>query len=175
MKLLAVKNKTHCLFSVGHYDFNTFENLMVDGGQPGCLNYAGYNRFCGETVWIDLPNVDFADLYNDYKFSQHNDTRKYGLHKLEEVRILTEDEYPNTNLFEWEVDNAVWGTKGKDGNQPLTYILLKNADTDHLQNILSYKVTSDKQSKQDRYVKIIEHILKERSPDRKMKMQNGSL
>jgi len=166
MKLLAVTNNTHCLFSVGHYDFNTFEDLMVDGGQPGCPNYAGYNRFSGETVWIDLPNVDFAELYNDYYFLQRKNTRKYGLHKLEEVRILSEEEYPDTSSFEWEVENAVWGTRGKDGDQPLSYILLKDADTEHLQNILSYKVTPDKQTKQDRYVKIIEHILKERSPDR---------
>jgi hypothetical protein len=166
MKLLAVKNNTHCLFSVGHYDFNTFENLMVDGGQAGCPDYSGYNRFSGETVWIDLPDVDFADLYNDYHFNTRNDTRKYGLHKLEEVRILSEDEYPDTNSFKWEVENAIWGTRGKDRDQPLTYILLKDADTEHLQNILSYKVTLDKQTKQDKYVKIIEHILKERSHDR---------
>lgn len=136
MKLLGTKNETHFLFSVGHYDCRTFENLLVDGGQPGLHDFAGYSRFSGEPVWADLPNVTFADLFQDYRFNSKN--RKFGLHKLDEVRLLTEDEFPATNSFVWRRDNAIWGSRGKSGMEPLKYILLSSGATDHLINILKY-------------------------------------
>jgi len=34
------------------------------------------------------------------------------------------------------VDHLLWGTYGVNGDQPLTYVLLKDCSSDHLQNIL---------------------------------------
>lgn len=140
MKLLAAKNNTHCVFSVGHHDYRSFENLMADGGQPDLHDYGRYNRFSGKVCWIDLPEVSFGELYNDYQQNgPHSSTpRKYGIHKLSEVRILEESEYPDTKSFEWQRDNAIWGTRGKNGDEPLRYVNLVNCDTEHLKNIKMY-------------------------------------
>lgn len=134
MKIPAVRNKTHVVFSVGHYDFRTFEDLMADGGIPNLHNYAGYRRLSGKPCWIEIPDVSMADLLNDY-MTIRND-RKYGLHKIEDVHILEESEFPDINSFEWIVDNAVWKTYGKDGKSPGKYILLKDASTEHLIKIM---------------------------------------
>jgi hypothetical protein len=52
--------------------------------------------------------------------------------------------------------NLLWGTYGIDGLQPLKFIKLISADTDHLKNILKLRnLTYD-------YLKIIESILEDK-------------
>lgn len=135
MKLLATVNETHAVFSVGHHDFRMANGLMADGGQPGLQDWAGYTRASHPQRWIELPNVTFAELYTDYACSQK---RLYGIHTFHQVRLLEEKEIPDTCSFEWQLENMVWGTRGPKGNQPLRYILLKDASTDHLKAILDH-------------------------------------
>ncbi len=133
MKLLAVTNGKKVVFSVGHYDCRAVDGLMADGGQPGCTDYAGYTRFSHKPIWIELPGVNFGTLFGDY---QAGKDRAYGIHDISEVRILPEDEIPDTESREWKIENTIWGTRGPKGDQPLKWILLKDADTDHLKAIL---------------------------------------
>ncbi len=137
MKLLATIGPKYAVFSVSHYDFRQApDGTMADGGQPGLQNYAGYTRASHEMQWIELPDVTFAQLYNDYANSQKR-KRRYGIHKLSSVRILPKNEWPDAHAFEWKMDNYLWGTHGKDGHSPLKYILLKDAKTPHLEAILT--------------------------------------
>lgn len=134
MKLLAVTNGKSVVFSVGHYDCRGAEGLMADGGQPGCTDYAGYTRFSHKPVWIELPGVNFATLYADYQTISN--VRAYGYHNIDEVRLLSDAEVPDVHSIERKIEGAVWGTYGKDGKGPLRWIMLKDAETDHLEAIL---------------------------------------
>ena len=151
MKLSGVKNETHFIFSVGHYDCRAFDILLADGGQPGLHDFAGYQRFSGEPAWADLPNVTFADLFNDYR-NYPRTPRKYGIHALSEVKILSDSDCPDTESFFWRRNNAIWGSRGKSGIEPLKYILLTSGATDHLINILKYNVDLDKKVEINAYI-----------------------
>ncbi len=137
MKLLASVSPQHqyAVFSVSHHDFRMAHNLMADGGQPGLQNYAGYSRSNAPMRWIELPNVTFADLQNDY-LNENAGKRRYGVHTANEFRVLTTEEEPNVDSMEWKMENYVWGTRGVNGKKPLKYILLKDAETTHLRAIL---------------------------------------
>lgn len=151
MKLLGVTNGEYVLASMGHYDYRSEEGMMVDGGQPGTQNYAGYTRFNGKRVWFEVPQ-NFAELYYDYNCCNKN--RKYGLWKVEDVRILTEDEYPDTESFDYTVENAIWGTRGPNGDQPLKYVHLVDCDIDYLEAIYTYRGCND-----DELGKILEYLI----------------
>lgn len=136
MKLLASISKNYATISASHHDCNVApDGTLADGGQPNLQGDSGYFRSSGKIAWIELPNMDFAELMNDYK-NNRGDSRKYGIHKIEEVRILDEREVPDVDSFDWKLDNWLWGTRGKSGKDPFRYILLKNAGTKHLLNIL---------------------------------------
>ena len=55
-------------------------------------------------------------------------------------RILTTDAIELSQYDDGTVEHArqylEWGTRGKDGDQPLTYKKLKDLDTDHIKAIL---------------------------------------
>ena len=136
MKIPAFKNNKFALVSVAGHDCNIHEELMYDGGTVGNNSYAGYNRFGGdgELCWIEIPQ-DFAQLYNDWNQSL-NKPRKYGVFNLSDIRVLPPEEYPNTDSHEWRLEVALWGTNGPNGDKPTEYVLLKNCDSSHLENIL---------------------------------------
>ena len=127
MKLLGKANEKIVIASVSHYDYREQDGLMADGGNPLCPTYSGYNRFSveGETVWFEVPQ-NFADLYNDYQFNStpSRAVRKYGIWKREDVRILPKEEWPDLEDETLKFENALWGTRGKDGKSPLKYVLL---------------------------------------------------
>lgn len=138
MKLLGVTNGKQILSSVAHYDCRIFgegeDYIMMDGGVQG-LNDFGYNRFSvtGEKIWFEVPQT-YAELYNDWNNSL-NSPRKYGIWNLADVKILTSEEYPDVESFEWRAENAIWGTNGLDGKSPTTYVLLKDCEKSHLKKI----------------------------------------
>lgn len=159
MKLLGVKNDKIALASISHYDCRSVDGLLVDGGQCCTQEYAGYTRMSGERCWFEVPQT-FAELYNDYRFNStpSGAVRKYGKWNLKDIRILSEDEYPDPESFEEKVKNTVWGTSGVNGDQPTRYVLLVDCVTDHLEKIRDLCV----QRRNDEYVKVIDYILKER-------------
>ena len=141
MILFGVKNDTHVLASVAHYDYRSVgeddQYMMVDGGQPGTNDYAGYSRKSGKNCVFEVPQ-SFDELYNDWNVINN---RKYGLWKIEDVRILNEEEakeFWDKNIGEdrendhYLYENIIWGTRGKNGDEPLTYKLLKDLEIDHL-------------------------------------------
>ena len=137
MKLLGFHNNKWVVASVARHDFNSFgereEYIMMDGGQPNIGDSAGYNKHWGKPVWLEIPQT-YAELYNDWNYSIDK-TRKYGLWDLADVKILTPEEYPDTESFEWKAENEIWGTNGPDGKNPTTYVLLKDCSKEHLQKI----------------------------------------
>lgn len=156
MKLLATISEKYAVVSASHHDCRVApDGAMADGGVPGTNAYAGYTRHSHKAMWIELPGVTMADLINDYSF---NKKRKYGIHPIKKVRILPEEEIPDTDSFEWKVENYVWGSCGKHGNEPLRYILLKDAETAHLRAILATQSQISAESK-----KVIKAILKTRN------------
>jgi len=135
MKLLGVTNGKQVIASVARYDYNSLgEGVFVDGGQPNIHDNAGYMRWGGKPIWFEIPQ-DFAGLFNDWRESRRGQKRQYGIWNIEDVKILCEDEFPNTSSFEWKAENAIWGTCGINGDQPLTYVMLKDCSIEHLENI----------------------------------------
>lgn len=135
MKLLGVTNNKQVLASVARHDCRTFgegdDYIMQDGGVINTSQYAGYSRLWGKNIWFEVPQT-FAELYNDWNTGN---PRKYGIWDINEVKVLSPEEIPDTNSFEWRAGNEIWGTNGLDGKQPTTYVLLKDCSKDHLQKI----------------------------------------
>ena len=52
----------------------------------------------------------------------------------------------------------IWGTRGKDGKQPVKQVQLKDCETDHLQNILKTEIAFLRQE----YIDTINYLLKKR-------------
>lgn len=135
MKLLGLTNNKICVASIARHDYNGQDGIFADGGQLNLGNSAGYNRFIGEgkQIWFQVPQT-FAELYNDYRDNTAN--RKYGIWKLEDVKILSPEEIPDTESFEWRAENAIWGTNGIDGTQRTKYVHLKDCSKEHLEKIV---------------------------------------
>lgn len=112
------------------------------------------SRNVHDFVSILLPNKQeyFIDGGKDYFRRGYSKTaKKY----IEDISLTVNDK------FEDICDKLVWGTYGKNGKEPLTWVLLKNCETDHLKNILKDKgKLKDKLS--DLYIKVIQSILKKR-------------
>jgi len=133
MKLLGYHNGKQVVASMARHDYNAIEGAMADGGQPSTLQYGGYNRWNGKSIWFQVPQ-SFAELYNDYRDNAAN--RKYGIWDLKDVKILSPEEIPDTESFEWRAENAIWGTKGIDGTQRTKYVHLKDCSKEHLEKIV---------------------------------------
>lgn len=137
MKLLGFHNNKQIVASVARYDYISLgedgDYILADGGQPNIGDSAGYNKHWGIPAWFEIPQT-YAELYNDWNNSL-NSSRKYGIWNLADVKILTPEEYPDVESFEWRAENAIWGTNGLDGKSPTTYVLLKECSKDHLSKI----------------------------------------
>ncbi len=135
MKLLGRTNNKIVIASVSRHDYNGIAGMFVDGGVNGTFQGGGYYRCGGEgkTIWFQIPET-FAELYNDYRDNRAN--RKYGIWKLEDVKILSPEECPDTESFEWQAENAIWGTNGIDGDFSTTYVHLKDCSKEHLEKII---------------------------------------
>jgi len=136
MKLLGKANNRIAIASISRHDYMGIAGMFVDGGQNGTSQGGGYCRHGGEgkIVWFEVPQA-FAELYNDYRDS-HLLPRKYGMWELKDVKLLSPEEYPDTNSFEWQAENAIWGTNGIDGTQRTKYVHLKDCSKEHLEKIV---------------------------------------
>jgi hypothetical protein len=135
MKLLGVTNGEKIIASVARHDYISCDGMMADGGQLFIGDNTGYNRFSGgEIIWFQVEQ-NLAELYNDWHESCRGKPRKYGTWQNKEVKILSTKESPDIRSFEWKAENAIWGTRGKDGFQPLTYVMFGDCSVEHLKNI----------------------------------------
>lgn len=135
MKLLGFHNNKQIVASVARHDYISVgendDRIMADGGQPNIGDSAGYSKHWGKPIWIEITQT-YAELYNDWNL---NNPRKYGIWNLEDIKLLSPEEIPDTESFEWRAENEIWGTNGPDGKDPTTYVLLKDCSKDHLQKI----------------------------------------
>lgn len=136
MKLLGRSNGKKVIASISHYDCIGVDGMLVDGGILGTAQYAGYNRIGGEgeTIWFEVTQT-YSELYNDYR-DKHLSPRKYGIWDIKDVKVLSPEEYPDTESFEWRAENAIWGTNGIDGTQRTKYVHLKDCPKEHLEKIV---------------------------------------
>lgn len=72
-----------------------------------------------------------------------------GQHKYEPLFLYENDD------FDLKKECLVWGTRGKDGKQPLKWVRFVDCDDEHLKNILKIHVSG-------LYTKVINVILEER-------------
>jgi hypothetical protein len=136
--------------SLSHHHYVSKDGLMMDGGQCLTNHYAGYSRYSmeGEPVWFEVPDT-FEELYNAWN------TRKLdGIWNVEDVRIIPKEEYDNIDIFQEKVNNFLWGTNGKNGDEPFRRVLLKNCSKDHLKAILENVAHIQEETKE-----VIEYLL----------------
>lgn len=132
------------------------------------------------------PEETFLVSANRHDFKQH--TFKNG--KTVAVdggteyvrRCYTDKSDYGTDWMEWCVDDTeplyaikeklLWGSHGKSGKEPLKYVLLKNCESEHLENIIIHlkelvaKRPAWKKSA-TLYNKVIKSILKDRKSKKK--------
>ena len=152
MNLIGMTDGVKVISSIDRHDYVAVGDIMHDGGQPGTHQYAGYNRFRGTSIFFEVSKT-YGELYTDYQYNYgKHKTRSYGIWNIEDVIILdgiTED----INSFEYEVSQAIWGTRGINGDESIKFVNLIDCSTEHLNVILhTQKIT-------DNYKKIINHIL----------------
>jgi len=63
--------------------------------------------------------------------------RRLGPFDYEELSLTTEDDFSKVR------EVITWGTRGKDGKQPLSYIKVKDMELSHIQSVLDLQYTSD--------------------------------
>jgi hypothetical protein len=127
MKLKGFTNYKQIVASVARYDYITVgegaDYIMADGGQPNIGDSEPYSRFWGAKIWFEVPQT-FAELYNDWR-ENFGEKRKYGVWNYNEVKILSPEEFPNIQSFEWKAENSIWGTLGINGDEPISFVMLK--------------------------------------------------
>lgn len=132
MKVLGATNGKYFVASAARHHCVMFDGILRDGGQAGTESYAGYTRGSGKSCWAEVPDMTFGEFYTDYIRGKEN----CGIWKFSEVRILSADEIPDTESELWQLQNALWGTFGKTGEELLRYIHLWTAEEEHLLKIV---------------------------------------
>jgi len=97
--------------------------------------------------------------YEEYKGYSVDGGTDYSLISIPEDKTL--DDIESLEIYDDEpiesmMKKLLWGTYGKDGNQPLKYVKLFECETDHLHNILKSQRISDY------YKSVINYILEYR-------------
>ena len=115
-----------------------------------------------ETFLVSLHRHD----YQKYTFKSGEFVTVDGGNDYIRRGSSTKSNY-GTDWMEWIVDDKIpfdiiksmllWGTKGKKGDMPTHFVLLKNCETSHLKNILKTQKNIS-----DLYKKVIKSILKDR-------------
>jgi len=126
--LLGVINARYFIASVSAHHYISKGKLIADGGQPNTPGYAGYTRFNGTEVWARVPET-YAELVTNYQTRKQTGIWNKAAVEIQEVE-------PDTTTAEWVREHTIWGTYGKNGDQPLKYIRLDEAESDHLEAIL---------------------------------------
>ena len=95
---------------------------------------------------IRTPDGTILQSYHVHDYKTHLDKNGYTYMVdggTEYLRRTIVDEAPHEELSVMVTDSHEdiraafhWGTRGKDGKQPLSWVALKDLDTDHIQAIL---------------------------------------
>lgn len=82
---------------------------------------------CLGDKWKEAPDLRFGQfLYNQGILTNDTNPLNFFIEEDEVLEMMSID----------PVRYSLWGTRGKDGKQPLQYKLLIDCDTDHLEAIL---------------------------------------
>lgn len=160
MKLFGVANANYFIASLDAHHFVSMGTLYVDGGQPGTNTYAGYSKTSQHVICAEVPQ-SYPEIITNYN-GKNTAELKHGVWKREDVTLIAESEWPDTNSWDWKLQTTVWGTYGKSGKDKLKFILLNETTTEHLYAILDltkFKLVGHELP----IVKTITYILKTRN------------
>jgi hypothetical protein len=107
MKIYGMIVKDKFVYSRARHDFRTYEGYSIDGGQPcsaSCVRTL-YKEKPPIMTWVEVKNLTLADLINDWNMKKD----KLGICDLKDVRILSKEDWPDTDSLQWEEENMVWG------------------------------------------------------------------
>lgn len=118
--------------SLAHHHYVSRGILMMDGGQCLTNHYAGYSRYScdGDFVWFRVPET-FDVLYERYNKREFD-----GVWNIEDVDLIPREEWDKIDLIQEKANNFIWGTNGKNGNEPFRRVLLKDCSLEHLKAII---------------------------------------
>jgi hypothetical protein len=97
---------------------------------------------------IQTPDGTIIRSISVHDYVSHTDANGYtyavdgGMQYLRRACTPDAPPYKEISIYSEQAphsvarDYAVWGTRGKDGNQPLMYIPIKDLETDHIKAIL---------------------------------------
>lgn len=151
IQVTALLIDDYVLISRNRHDCNRDERgNYIDGG----LEYTRVGGNEGKIIYIELP-LTLLDLELDFR----NRADKYCRFKLENVKIIDESEWVDKNTLEWKSEHYFWGFGGHEG-KPAGTKLLKDLETEHLENILALNYISED------YRMTIEYILNQRKEEK---------
>jgi len=124
---------------------------QISGGSGGCVVFEGSGGKGGSVLKllanrIKTPDGTILESMHRHDYKTYID--KNGLEYmvdggLEYLRRNVQDSAPATEMSVYNTDPHEtireafkWGTRGIDGKQPLTYVVLKDMTTDHIEAIL---------------------------------------
>lgn len=158
---LYIPKTKQIIYSRAHHDCRMINitkhktnprQVGVDGGQPP---FAEYQRFLGDPedyqeCYVNCYTINNDDLRNDWNRKEdklgiiHTVGKNAGNHPPYRIIWRRGDEEHKRKVveeaiqeFSYYKEQVVWGTYGKEGNEPFKYIRLVNANDVHLQAILT--------------------------------------
>lgn len=99
------------------------------------IQQALYCELC-DTVIISQSVHDFQSCNCERQMLTVDGGKEYFRQTVYDDRPVENLCLTLENTFEEARDALLWGTRGKEGNDPLTYIKLKDCELDHLKNIV---------------------------------------
>jgi len=115
-------------------------------------------RIIDDDIILLSRSVHDYNEYKEYFVDGGRDYIRYGIPKGKENNVEKLFLYENDTIESF-VNKKIWGTKGKDGNDPLKWVKLKDCEEDHLKNIRDYLVKTNVAYIDDITIKTINTIL----------------
>lgn len=150
MEFIAAKYKNEILISRAQHDYRQSVDSLafVDCGQ-----LSPWIRWGGpvEIVRVEIPYT-FAEMYEDWNLARD----KLCSFTIDDVKIIPKENWEDRESEDFKIKSLFWGTRGKNGDEPLKYKHLTELDTDHLKALLELQYVGPE------YISGINTILKKR-------------